>query len=355
MGSKGSQKSVDRRGFLRAIAATATAAAGVGSGAALLMKRAHDAPVTISTEGAPRLPAIAAAETATTASGEAAELLSRLASAQAENMRLRAELDAAQRRLGALETTNGDVDEANEILQEELASANNRVNVLAGLVALYEELEDVDLVEAVDEGLGSFGEAISGLVESLPSLEGGLAAGHQALETLEAEIPLVKSGRTWMEGHLERLRLFYEASERVLDTAVETAGSFLEQLNEWFQNLRKWLPFGVGDTAADVMQALTDLLTETPNTIHGLRRNVADPLDMWLDGEGAELPLRKKLVKPIKEQALEPAGTVVTRARETENVYQRELLEPVQEAAKSRQLVQEQIKAYRKKHNITAV
>lgn len=352
MGSQGSQESVDRRGFLTAIAATAAAAAGVGSGAALLMRRAQQAPVTMTVEGPPPLPAVSAVETAATASGDGAELLSRLASAQAENMRLRADLDAAQRRLQAMEAANGDTGHENELLQEELAAANNQVNVLAGLVALYEELEDVNLVERVDAGLDSFGEAVAGLVESLPSLEGGITAGRQALDNLEAEIPLVKSGRSWMEDHLERLRLFYEASERVLDAAVETAGSFLEKLNEWFQNLRKWLPFGVGDTAADVMQALTDLLNETPNTIHGLRRNVADPLDLWLDGEGEELQLHKKLVKPIKEQALNPADTVVSRARETESAYQRELVEPVQEAAKSRQLVQEAISAYRKKHNV---
>lgn len=303
-------------------------------------------------EGPPSLPAVRTAETAATASDEAADLMSRLASAQAENMRLRAELDAAQRRLEAMETAEGDTNQENELLQEELASANNRVNVLAGLVALYEELENGDLAEAVDEGLDSFGETVSGLVESLPSLEGGIAAGRQALDNLEAEIPLVKSGRSWMEGHLERLSLFYEASERVLDAAVETAGSFLEKVNEWFQNLRKWLPFGVGDSAAEVMQALTDLLNETPNTIHGMRRNVADPLDMWLDGEGAELPLHKKLVKPIKEEALNPADTVVARARATESAYQQELVEPVQEAAKSRRLVQEAISAYRKKHNV---
>lgn len=352
MGSQGSQESVDRRGFLRAVAATAAAAAGVGSGAAILMRRGQQAPVTMTVDGPPPLPVVSAAETATTASGEAAELLSRLASAQAENMRLRAELDAAQRRLGAMETANGDTGQENELLQEELAAANNRVNVLAGLVGLYEQLEDVNLLETIDEGIGSFGETISGLVESLPSLEGGIAAGRQALDNLETEIPLVKGGRTWMEGHLERLRLFYEASERVLDAAVETAGSFLEKLNEWFQNLRKWLPFGVGDTAADVMHALTDLVTETPNTIHGLRRNVADPLDLWLDGEGEELPLRKKLVKPIKEQALDPAGAVVTRARETESAYHQKLVEPVQEGIKSRRLVKEEIRAYRKKHNL---
>jgi len=352
MGSQGSQDSVDRRGFLRAIAATAAAAAGVGSGAALLMRRGQQAPVTMTVEGPPPLPAVSAAETAATASGEAAELLSRLASAQAENMRLRAELDAAQRRLDAVEAANGDAGQENELLQEELAAVNNRVNVLAGLVALYDRLEEVDLVETVDESLGAFGEAISSLMASLPSLEGGIAVGQQALANLEAEIPLVKGGRTWLEGQLERLRLFYEASERVLEAAVETAGSFLEKLNEWFQNLRRWLPFGVGDTAADVMQALTDLLNETPNTIHGLRRNVADPLDLWLEGEGEELPLHKKLVKPIKEQALDPAGAVVARARETESAYHRELVEPVQEAAKSRRLVEEEIRAYRKKHNL---
>ncbi|MFW5940690.1 MAG: twin-arginine translocation signal domain-containing protein [Chloroflexota bacterium] len=346
--------SVDRRGFLKAVALTAVAAAATGGGAAYLMNEADQAPLVTAVDQPPPVapPAVSQAETVINASNEASDLLAQLASSEAENLRLRADLDAAQRRLAALEESNGDVGVANESLRTELASANQQVSVLAGLVALYEQLDDVNLVETVDGGLESLGGVLSGLVDDLPRVEEGLARGQQALETFEAEIPLVQSGRQWLDGHLARLNTFYEVAESVLNAAVESAGSFLQMINEWFQGIRKWLPFGVGDRAAEVMAALTDLLDETPRTIEGLQRNIAEPLDVWFATEGEEIALRNRLVKPLKDEALSPSGDVVQRVRETRDVYEKDLVEPVKVAAKTRHSLREEIAAYRKKHSV---
>jgi predicted nucleic acid-binding Zn-ribbon protein len=105
---------------------------------------------------------------ATPVGADTSDLLARLASAQAENLRLQSELDAAHRRLTSLESANGDTTQANSALQTELASANNRVSLLAGLLALYEQLEDLDLAETVNSGLDAFGLAIDELVGELP-------------------------------------------------------------------------------------------------------------------------------------------------------------------------------------------
>ncbi|HSM56469.1 MAG TPA: twin-arginine translocation signal domain-containing protein [Candidatus Sulfomarinibacteraceae bacterium] len=343
---------VDRRGFLKAVALTAAAAAATGGGAAYFMNEADKAPVVTSVNQPPPPPAVSQAETVINASHDVSEVLAQLASSEAENLRLRAELDAAQRRLSALEESNGDVGAVNETLRTELASANQQVSVLAGLVALYEQLDDINLLETVDGGLNSLGGVLSGLVDDLPRVEEGLARGQQALENFEAQIPLVQNGRQWLDGHLARLNTFYEAAETVLTAAVENAGSFLQKLNEWFQGIRKWLPFGVGDRAAEVMAVLTTLLDETPKTIEGLHRNIAEPLDVWLATDGEDVALRNRLVKPLKDGALSPSGDVVQRVRETREVYETELVEPVKVAAKTRHSLREEIAAYRKKHSV---
>ena len=344
---------MNRRNFLKGIALTAATASAVGGSAALLLGAKDKAPPVITAlETPPPLPAVAAAETAATASGEAAELLSKLAAAQADNLRLRAELDAALRRLNALQSANGDAGKLNDSLQTELATANHRVSLLAGLVALYEQLDGIELAETVDEKLETFGMTIYDLVDGLPDVEEGLASGQRALEAFEAHIPQLQSGRDWLESQLGRLNTFYAAAEKVLAAAVETAGDFLQKLDEWFEDVLKWLPFGVGSTAAEIMATLSDLLNETPQTIQGLRRNVADPLDVWLADKGDGVPLRGHLIKPIKEEALEPATRVVDQVRETRTAYEKELVEPIQVAVKSRRLVREQIDAYRKKYEL---
>lgn len=349
-----SEQDMDRRAFLKALALTGVAATATGGGAALWLNRAEaETVITAMTPPAATAPrATAALPVAASTSNEAPELLARLASSEAENLRLQSELDAARRRLAALESANGDNAQVNESLELELASVNNEISLLAGLVALYEQLDDLDVAKTIDGGLDTFGAALGELVDGLPQFEDGLARGTQALDNLEAQIPLVQNGRAWLEDHLGQLLPLYEHAEEVLGTAVETAGEFLQMLNEWFQGLLKWLPFGAGDRAAAVMGALTELLDETPNTIQGLRRNVADPLDIWLVGEGAETPLHNHLVKPLKEEALRPAGEVARRVRDQQTLYEQAVVEPTRTVAKSRGLVRAQIEAYRKKYEI---
>jgi len=346
-------ENMDRRAFLRALAATATAATALGGGAAVLVNRSKAAPVTTTVISAPTpLPPVQAAIAATPAGAETSDLLARLAAAQAENLRLQSELDGALRRLEGLETANGDVNATNAALQTELASVNNRVSLLAGLVALYEQFEQLDLSTTVENGLDAFGEAIDGLIDGLPGLEAGIDAGRAALDELDEHLPSLQNGRIWLESHLARLATFYDAAEQVLEAALESAGSFLQKLNDWFQSILKWVPFGAGRKTAEVMNALVSLLDETPQTIHGLRSNIASPMDVWLQDEGGDVRLRARLVKPLREQALEPASLIAQQARQTRERFVQELADPVRTAAKSRNLIREQIAAYRAKYEL---
>ncbi len=342
-----------RRSFLKALLVTAATATTAGGGAAYFLNQLETKQPVITTVSTPAPPpVISAADTVITANNEVADLLAKIASAEAENLRLRSELEAAQRRLSALESANGDSTLANQELQTELATVTEQAGILAGLVALYEQLDELNVAEVVDGGLESFSAFIQGLVDDLPRVENGLATGRQALDEFEAHLPTVESGREWLESHLARLNTFYEAAERILTAVVENAGTFLQKINEWFQGVRKWLPFGVGDSAAQVMAALTDLLDETPNTIHGLRRNVADPLDVWFKPEGETVAVRSRLLKPLKEETLTPSAEVVNKVREAKVVYDTEVVEPVKTVAMNRQLVREQIAAYRQKYEL---
>ena len=351
------QATIDRRNFLKALALTSVAATTVGGGAAILVNKTGKAPLLTTNVAPPVVPpappaSFTAAETVATANHEVADLLAQLASAQADKLRLQSELDAAQRRLTGLETASGDAGEVNQTLRTELASATQEVGVLAGLVALYEQLDDGNLLETVEGSMSNFGLTIGELLDEIPSVEEGLVLGNQALDQFEARLPTLSDGRQWLETHIARLNAFYEAAESILETVAESAGTFLQRLNEWFQDVRKWLPFGVGDRAAEVMAALTNILDETPNTIHGLRRNIADPLDGWVGKEGQEAPLRAELIRPLKETTLQRAGTVVERARSTAGAFESQVRAPVQEVVAQRRLLREQIAAYRQQNGV---
>ena len=350
MANEINDEGISRRGFLKSVVATAALATAAGTGAAVLLDKGKTTTITTVPSVTSYVPPVS--NLAPVANPAAAnQALAQLAAIQAENMQLRAALDSAERRLAAFNQVQGS-DPALGILQTQLAESSDRVTLLTGLVSLYDQLEAVNMETVVAAGIAAVGGPLTGLLDRIPSVQEGLAAGQLALAEFEEHIPLMDNGRRWLSTHLQKVSGFYQLVENVLRETVETAGSFLENLGQWFQDVLRWLPFGMGDTAARIVEALTNLLSETPNTINGLHTNLVQPLDVWLDGEGDDMPLRRRLLKPIREQALQPAGEALGQAQAIQSTYQAQLVEPVQAVASSRQTIRDLISQYRQQHQI---
>jgi hypothetical protein len=349
------EQGMNRRGFLNAAALTAVAATATGTGAAFLLEKGGTP--TITSVQAPVLPPDTYQTTVQTGQ-DVSDIMARLASAQAENMRLSSELSAAQRQLVATQNTVG-VDPAAQASQIQLEEANaqigalsGQVGVLGGLVALYEQLEGVDLGTVANNGIASVSGALDELFQNVPSVEEGLLAGQQALAEFEAQVPLVDNGRRWLASQIEIVNGYYTAVEDALQDAVDVVGSFLQMLNQWFQDVLKWLPFGIGDKAATIMNAMTNLLGETPNTISGVRTNVVQPLNAWFELEGQETYLQRRLIKPVREQALSRASAAMSQTQNVRNVYQAQLVQPVQNNIAQKESIRQVIATYRQEHQV---
>lgn len=343
------QPEVNRRGFLKAAAVTAVAATTLGTGAAVLKQASQSAPTTITTvSAAPTLsvPPI----TVNNASGEA---FTQLAAVQADNVRLQAALDAANRQLTGLQQHDANAMTNNQSVQTELASANERVSVLAGLVTLYEQLDDVDLDTVLDNGLTAVNDSLFNLMDGIPTLEESLSAGQLALAEVENHLPVLENGRVWLDGQLGKLSTYFQQIELLLLDAVDAVGPFLQMLDEWFANIKKWLPFGIGQKAATVMQSITTLLIETPGTVSGIHSNIAQPLDVWLaKDEQNEVKLHSKLIKPLRENVMAKTSETLGKARAIETTYTANLKEPVATAVANKQTVRDLITSYRETHQI---
>lgn len=344
-----------RRRFLKAAAATIVTGTALGTGAAFWVDGPDSAATVAVPTPRPTFPSAAAGSSPavpTPAVVVGQETLGQLAAAQAENLRLQAELDAARRRLDGLETVVDGGQDARAALQDELAAALERIGVLSGLVALYDRIDDINLPDLLEEGASRIGSAVSELLDDVPQLDEGLAASRRALDQFESDIPLVDAGRRWLATHVSRVHAYYTVVETVLQEGVERLGPFLEMLGEWFQSVLKWLPFGMGRTAATIMAALTDLLAETPFTIAGARDNVQQPLDLWLDDSGGEMPLMTTLIRPIREQMLDSAESAVAKARHVHDTYVGQLDEPARAALAQHAALRRQIADYRSTHQL---
>lgn len=361
--SKQQPDGVSRRNFLRFAGLTVAAAAATGGGAALLRQTdIGDLPTVINTgAGAPAYPTTPPYGTAvpivsdiipTVPPAAAGDPLAQLAAAQAEVMQLRASNDQLMRDLAALQAAEGEARAGRDTLSLELDGARNQLGILGGLVALYQQLDDADVGGLLENGLGAVGEKIGELVGGTPALALGLDAGQLALGQVEAHIPLLDNGRSWLDAQAGKLRGFYGEIEARLQAAVERVGDFLAMLADWFESLRKWLPFGAGEKAANVMSALTALLAETPGTLAGLETNLAQPLDVWLARIDGEPALTRTLVKPLRDEVIGRARTTVDQANAVAATYEAQLAAPARAALDTRRSLRQQIADYKAQNQI---
>lgn len=354
MSNRHDEQNVSRRSFLKAAAMTAVAATATGAGAALLNSKnqqpALSQPLT-NYSVAPATDLVAPATTATTVD-TSADVLAQLAAAQAENTRLQEALASAQQQLANLQLANSNSSVASEELTVQLGAANERISVLSGLIALYEQLEEIDIGNTVDQGLAAVTTTITDLVNRAPDLSASIEAGQVALAEFENHIPLLENGRNWLFHHAGKLQVYFDAVKSLLEQTVETVGPILEMVNKWFAEIRKWLPFGTGARAAEIIQAFTALLTETPNTISGLDTNIVQPLDVWLAGPDNEKPLQQKLIKPLREQVFVRAQETINQVQQVNTTYQAQLADPVRTAVDRRRAVHDLIAQYRQQHQV---
>jgi hypothetical protein len=337
-----------RRHFLKGAAFTAVAATTAGVGAAKLASGSSTAPTIINT--APVI--VPEAQAVVTGSEELAELFSKLAAAQAENVRLKAELDAAQRGLSNWQQTNSNSSVQLDTLSVELDNANQEISVLSGLVALYEQLDDVDVSEVMSEGLTAVSESINSMIATSPLLAEGIEAGQHALDELEAQLPLLENGRLWLERHNEKMQIYFDNLEELLQNAVESVEPFLEMLTNWFADVRKWLPFNLGQKAAGIMESATTLLSETPHTISGLNTNIVQPLDQWLAYEEDDVRLRRTLIKPMREKVISKANEMNIQAETVKRTYDEKITLPMETAVTQRQALRNTIAQYRQQNQL---
>lgn len=342
-------EAVSRRGFIKGAAVTALAAGATGTGAAFLQKQAQ--PVTISSAALPADAVQFAGPSVSTAPNQS-ELIVQLAQAQAENTALHSQLNLLQQQLHNLEQANQSDTVATDALRIELDNANNQIGVLAGLVALFEQLDSVEMDHVLQNGLTAVSTHLSQLLNEVPGLEEGVQLGQVALDEFEAHLPILHNGRQWLDQHLVQLRFRLNAIETILANSLEQFGPILNMLQDWFASIRKWLPFNIGQRAAEIMDTVTKLVLETPNTLAGMDTNVMQPLDVLLSPIGDAHPVQQKLIFPLREKLIAKTVTAVTNSKQLQTIYETELNAPILTAVDQQNSVRHLIAQYRQQHNI---
>lgn len=345
---------VNRRSFLRAAMVTAVAAAATGTTAGLFFKEKSDISETVAIRH------ISQNIAPITSNTEGSAMQAELAALRAENSRLQIRLSATQselelaRKLGEQAPTP-DTDPLRMQLEEANAQAfrlGEEVTMLSGLVNLYEQLDEINLAQVVDDGLTTVGDVLSGLVDEVPLVSQGIQTGQQAIDELEQLLPQVKDGRQWLATQIGRLDDTYSAVEHALSNALDVTEAFMQMLDKWFRDLLKWLPFGIGDKALGVMESMTNFMASIPETIDGLQSKVGASLDLMVADDDGEPRLQRRLIKPVREQALKPASQTINQIETLHAAYQNQLAGPVSTTKEQQDIIRQLIVQYKQQHQL---
>ena len=123
-------------------------------------------------------------------------------------------------------------------------------------------------------------------------------------------------------------------------------------VEDWFSGIRKWLPFGIGEKAAQVVVLFPISWPKRRYTISGLNTYVAQPLDAWLARVDNEPMLRQTLIKPFRDQVLVEADNTISRAQQVHSTYHAELAQPIASAKLTRDELRLRIADYRQQYQV---
>lgn len=350
MVEKTSEKNLDRRDFLRTLAAVSVAATATGAGAAILMGESNNRIVTNIDNVDPFPPTIPPDQV-----GELTGLKTQLANAQAENLRLKTRLAAVEGQL-ELRSQQHEVQENadGDSWQLQLKDANTQIDslssqvaLLAGLVALYEELDAVDLSAIVSDGIATVDSILSGVMDEIPKVSDSIQLGNDVLDEFEAQLPTIEEGQQWLSDQMTHLNEYYSSLEQAIEQAADVTGTIFRQLSQWFEDILKWLPFGLGNRSTVIMNSIEDLLKQIPGMVVGVQNYVISPLAQWFDKEEGETKLQRRVVRPLRQKALESASRTVTQIEALDSVYKKKLTGPVADATNRQSMIRQRITAYR--------
>lgn len=338
-----------RRGFLLTLLLGSVAAA--GGGTALLLSRrptgqAFPTPTlglveraTPTLRGDP-LPT----QTPSPTTGPAPDVLiddlrGQLAAIQGERLALRAQLDSARSELDAAQAEV-------QRLTADLQDREQAITTLRQAVALYQQMDDVGLDEAVLAGMGPVGLALLAIQGGQSLLAAGIQQAAALLATVEAQSPGIANGLLWLEEQVNNVARALQDLEDALSDLVEPVAPVAQQIGDFIGQVLDALPFGAGAPIRAGLQAVGDILTHIPELVASINPMLITPLRQWVspDEEGG---LVGDVVRPISANLISPAQSMVESTDTLLSAYQDQLQTPVEQALAVRAAIREQLATLR--------
>jgi len=223
---------------------------------------------------------------------------------------------------------------------------------LRGLMGLYEQLERVGIDAILSTGIVVLTASLEGLEAGIVVLEKGVSLVDAGVTAFENSFPTIRRGLrvveslfTSMENRVTQLQEAMSEIQEVVSPLSDAVGSFLS-------SLVARIP-GVGPAILDTLDRISELIGSLPDAIGEVRAKLVEPLrEEWFTDD-EESGLKGRLLNPLQEELLEPLEEFLGNLADGIDVWQQQLIDPVEAALSEREFIRQQIAEYKEREEIT--
>lgn len=220
---------------------------------------------------------------------------------------------------------------------------------LQDLVALYERLEAIDLDDIVQTALGVIGPLLKTLKTGGQMLAAGLDLVESALTQLELAEAKVQEGLDFVKRIVDEMEQRVADLWRMLGEVTGVAIPIAESVGAFFKNILEKIPFGIGAKIEQIIEWITSLIGQLPDTLASIKARLLTPLfDQWFDAESGH-SLDARLIHPIRQQVVQPGRQLVAEIEELDKRWEANLQRTAETAISERAAIRAEITEFRKK------
>ncbi|NIN69013.1 MAG: hypothetical protein GTO63_30870 [Anaerolineae bacterium] len=222
---------------------------------------------------------------------------------------------------------------------------------LRGLLTLYEQLERVGIDAILTTGIAALAISLDGLEAGIVVLEKGVSLVDAGVTAFENSFPTIRRGLrvveslfTSMENRVTQLQETMSEIQEVVSPLSDAVGSFLSSLVERIP--------GVGPAILDALDRISELVGSLPDAIGEVRIRLLEPLrEEWFTDD-EESGIKGRLLNPLQERLLEPLEKFLGNLADSMDTWQEQLITPVEQAVRERELIRQQITEYKEREGM---
>lgn len=222
---------------------------------------------------------------------------------------------------------------------------------LRGLLALYENLEQVGIDALLSTGIAALTISLEGLELGISGLQSGVRLVDRGVSAFENAFPTIRSGLSLVENLVTSVENRVTQVQELMTEVQEVVSPLTDALGSFFSSLVERIP-GVGPTIVDALDRISELVGSLPQIISQIRRGLLEPLREHWFTDDEETGLKGRLLNPLQGNLLEPLEDFLGDVADAMDEWQKELINPVEEALTQREVIRQQIVGYREREEI---